>query len=287
MRLREQVERNFRGDPFLSIKARTRYREACLRFVQWAAEATDLADIWQLQPAHVEGYVQQMLSRGRKPRTIRTDVSALKHLHNILALAGKARWEGELPDPSHLHVPAAEEVPDRSWTEPEMHLLVQRSLAAGQERYADMIRLAWELGLRIHEVARLLRAQCEHHALQDGTLKVVGKGGKKRAVPLTPAALAILERYRRRTKRGRRLFVQEGETAGQVIKTVQDFIRKHRPDPEPGYSPLTFHGLRYSYAQREDRRLAEAGQTRRQRQKEVSRRLGHNRPQITKTYVRY
>jgi len=283
----DQVHRVFREDRFLSLQARDRYRKALMRFVRWAVQNSEIADLWDLNPDHVRGYVAWMLKRGRKARTIKTDVSALKHVHHYLTLAGLARWRGELPDPAEMGVPPFQPVPDRRWRQEQMEYLLQRCLEAGEERYADMIRLAWELGLRIHEVVRLLRAQCEPHALRAGTLTVVGKGGKRREVPLTPAAMEILAKWRERTPRGGRLFVREGETAGQVIKGLQDFIRDNRPEPDPGYSPLTFHGLRYSYAQREDRRLEAEGTPTGERRREISRRLGHNRPQITKTYVRW
>lgn len=285
--MQNQVEIIFRGDKFLSLQARKRYREALLRFVAWAAEHSKLPDLVYLDARIVRQYVRWMLERGLSPRTIKTDVSALRHVHNFLCLAGKAQWRGQLPEPAELGVPGYELVPDRRWSAEQKEALVERAVAAGEERIADMIALAWELGLRLHEVVRLLRAQVEPHAVRGGVLAVKGKGGKWRSIPLTAGAVAILEKWRRRTPRGQRLFVREWETAGRVIKKVEDFIREHRTEPDPGYSELTFHGLRYSFAQREDARMEGEGVPERRRRKVISERLGHNREVITRTYVRW
>lgn len=62
--LRRQAEAIFRHDSLLSIKTRERYREACLRFADWLAGATDLQSFCELKADHVRRYAEAMLSEG-------------------------------------------------------------------------------------------------------------------------------------------------------------------------------------------------------------------------------
>ena len=284
--LREQVYKVFREERFLSLTARQRYLAGCLRFVDVLAERTHLQKLRNLGPWHVEVYVQACREKGLKPATIKTDLAAIQFLHDMLRLSGKTRWGRRLPTASELGVEPRVKVPNRAWTPRQLGELVLRLAAAGERQAADMLVLGWELGLRLHEVLRLDRAQAEPHSLERGYLAIKGKGGKVRKVPLTGRAVKILERSRRGVPRGEKLFVRPGETTAQAMKRLQRLIEKHRPDPLPGQSPLTFHGLRYTYAQRWHRRLRAAGMPVRLYRHAISVLLGHNREDITDLYTR-
>lgn len=284
--LREQVEKVFREERFLSRTARARYREACLRFADVVGERTHLQKLRNMLPWHLEVYVQACLEKGLNPATIRTDLTAIRFLHDMLRLSGKTRWRHRLPTASELGVAPRVRVPDRAWKPRQLGEVVLRLAAAGERQAADMLVLGWELGLRLHEVLRLDRAQAEPHSLKRGYLVIKGKGGRIRKVPLTERAVKILERSRRGVPRGEKLFVRPGQTTAQVMKRLQRLIEKYRPDPEPGQSPLTFHGLRYTYAQRWHRRLRAAGMPVRLYRYAVSVLLGHSREDITDLYTR-
>ena len=284
--LRDQVYKVFREERLLSLTARQRYLAGCLRFVDVLAERTHLQKLRNLLPWHVEIYVQACREKGLKPATIKTDLAAIQFMHDMLRLSGKTRWGRRLPTASKLGVEPRVRVPDRAWKPHQLRELVRRLVAAGERQAADMLVLGWELGLRLHEVLRLDRAQAEPHSLKRGYLVIKGKGGKVRKVPLTERAVKILERSRRGVPRGEKLFVRPGETTAQVMRRLQRLIEKHRPDPEPGQSPLTFHGLRYTYAQRWHRRLRAAGMPVRLYRHAISTLLGHNREDITDLYTR-
>lgn len=284
--LREQVLKIFRHDRILSLTARARYREACLRFADVMGERTHLHKLRNMLPWHLKVYVQACLEKGLKPATIRTDLTAIRFMHDMLRLSGKTRWGRRLPTASELGVGPRVKVPDRAWTRQQLGELVLRLAAAGERQAADILVLGWELGLRLHEVLRLDRAQAEPHSLKRGYLTIKGKGGRVRKVPLTVQAVKILERNRRGVPRGEKLFVRPGQTTAQVMKRLQRLIEKHRPYPKPGQSPLTFHGLRYTYAQRWHRRLRAAGMPVRLYRYAVSVLLGHSREDVTDLYTR-
>jgi integrase len=159
--------------------------------------------------------------------------------------------------------------------------MVKAAEREGEEEVADVLILGRELGKRIHEVVRLDRADGER-ALKENEIRIKGKGGLIRRVPLTPAARTALSRAKNRVPRGAKLFVPSGQKAHQIIKKIQDFIRWHR---EPGSSQLTFHGLRYTDAQEHYQECLAAGKSKDEAEKQTARRLGHRRPRVTRTYV--
>lgn len=284
--LRQQVIAAFRYDRQLSQTARARYRAACLRFADVLAERTSLEKLTNLMPWHLEIYVQACTERGLRPATIRTDLAAIQYLHDLLRLRGKARWRHRLPTPTQLGVPSRKRVKNRAWTRAQLELLQARLQAENEDRLAAALLLAWELGLRLHEVLRLGRAQAEPHALRRGTLTIKGKGGRIRSVPLTRRARQVLEQLRHGLPRGQKLFVRPGETTAEVMSRLQRLVLRLRPEPEPWQAPLTFHGLRYTFAQRWNRRLRAIGLPLRLRRYTVSVLLGHSREDISDLYTR-
>lgn len=146
---------------------------------------------------------------------------------------------------------------------------------------ADVFALGRELNPRIHEIIRLGRVDAEW-ALRQDELRVKGKGGLVRHIPLTKEAAAALSRSKQRVPRGAKLFVPPDRKGHQVIKEIQDFIRQHR---QPRPIQLTFHGLRYTDAQENYNECLAAGKTEEDAEKMTARRLGHCRPRVTRTYV--
>ena len=68
---------------------------------------------------------------------------------------------------------------------------------------------------------------------------------------------------------------------------LQQFIADHRDviRDEDSDRPLTFHGLRHTYAVEKYKALLAAGKTELDAHYEVSRLLGHERPDVTDIYL--
>ncbi|GAB4368316.1 MAG: site-specific tyrosine recombinase XerD [Deltaproteobacteria bacterium] len=134
---------------------------------------------------------------------------------------------------------------------------VERLLSAPDTRTPEgmrdkaMLDLMYASGLRASEVVALRREQVDPHA---GFLRITGKGGKERVVPVAPAALATLADY---LERARPVFLRNrGATAtlflsrrGRAItrQTLWNRIRKWAR--EAGIrGKLSPHSLRHSFA---------------------------------------
>lgn len=118
---------------------------------------------------------------------------------------------------------------------------------------ADIIFLAREQGVRVHEAIRLDRTDAER-AIREEYLTVKGKGGLVRKVPLREQTKSVLKDAMSRVGRGHKLFVHDNEKAHQVIQRVQDFVRNNRQkvlDPfhtRPLGIEITMHSFRHAYA---------------------------------------
>lgn len=270
----ERIHRHLRqGGP----DTRKRYKHAMVRFLRFVALEFKLQKIANISNKHLAAYVAFLLANGRKETYICTELSAIRlYLDQIDGRYIITR------DNQALGLGRRKGCGDRAWTSDEFLRMIMIAEAMGKTWLVDILTLGYRLGCRIHEVIRLYRVDAER-ALNCGNIRLKGKGGKVRYVPLTPDGRVALIRAKNRVRRGARLFVPEGTDAKVVIRHVQKFIREHR-EYRSG-EQLTFHGLRYTDAQRHMRDCVAAGMSQRQAELQTSRRLGHNRRRITQTYT--
>ena len=114
-------------------------------------------------------------------------------------------------------------------------------------------------GLRIHECFRIDTATAER-ALREYDIIIKGKGGKVRMVPIDDRIDTALSEQLERTPRGHKLLVPDGMPTHQAINQLQRFIYSHREEiQEDASRPLTFHGLRHTYAAEKYQRLIDSG----------------------------
>ena len=118
-------------------------------------------------------------------------------------------------------------------------------------------------------------------------ITVKGKGGKIRSVPIPEHIRPILETLLDRTERGHKLLVPDDKPTDRAIKELQGFLRRERAMiQDPGDDrPLTFHGLRHSYASDTYMNLLGDGMSALDAHFEVSRLLGHERADVTNIYL--
>lgn len=113
-----------------------------------------------------------------------------------------------------------------------------------------MLELLYAAGLRVSELVGLEMDACNRH---QGVVRVCGKGGKERLVPIGDEALAWLERY---LKNGRPTLVAPGQTPvmfpssrGKPM-TRQTFWHRLKQIAQAAgiRKPLSPHTLRHAFA---------------------------------------
>lgn len=172
---------------------------------------------------------------------------------------------------------------NKAWSENEVQKFIEYAEKNKEVRYANMVKLAYLEGLRIHEVARLEKSQLVN-ALQEGILTVKGKGGLVRNIPLYNKEL--VQRLCDDTKNGDKVFINKEEQTHKVINNLQVFIYNHNKEfSNRSDRNLTFHGLRHAYAQNRYRELRNKGIDDYNARLKVSKELGHFRVEITEIYL--
>ncbi len=265
-----------------SYQTRRRYYEAMKRFCRFLAVEFHVERLANIAPKHIIAYVQTMQEQGKSAATIKTDLAAIRFFHdhmskpryclpNNVVLGLERRSYGKV---------------DRTWDDDEFLRMLEKAKALERYDYMLAFYLARYAGLRIHECFRIDTATAEK-ALRDNALTVKGKGGKVRTVPINdPIALALREQLSS-TQRGHKLLVPDGVPTDHAIHQLQEFIIQHRAaiQDADGKHPLTFHGLRHTFAAEQYQHLVENGADPLEARYAVSRLLGHNRADVTNVYL--
>jgi len=90
-----------------------------------------------------------------------------------------------------------------------------------------------------------------------------------------------------RTKPGHKLLVENEVPTDRAINLLEQFIIKYRPEVQDSDSkrPMTFHGLRHTYAVEKYREFLSQGMSELDAHFAVSRLLGHERADVTNVYL--
>lgn len=265
-----------------SYQTRRRYYEAMKRFCRFLAETYHVERLANIAPKHIIAYVETMQTQGKSAATIKTDLAAIRFFHDQMS---KPRYR--LPDNTALGLERRSYGKvDRTWDDDEFLRILEQAKALERYDYTLAFNLARYAGLRIHECFRIDTATAEK-ALRDNAITVKGKGGKIRTVPINePIALALREQLSR-TQRGHKLLVPDGVPTDHAIHQLQEFIIRYRPEAQDAKSkhPLTFHGLRHTFAAEQYQHLVENDADPLDARYAVSRLLGHNRSDVTTVYL--
>ncbi len=265
-----------------SFQTRRRYYEAMKRFCKFLAEAYHVERLANIAPKHIFSYVETMQTQGKSAATIKTDLAAIRFFHDQMP---KPRYR--LPDNAALGLERRSYGKvDRTWDDDEFLRMLEKARALERYDYILAFNLARYAGLRIHECFRIDTATAEK-ALRENAITVKGKGGKVRTVPINePIALALQEQLSR-TQRGHKLLVPDGVPTDHAIHQLQEFIIRYRPEVQDIKSkhPLTFHGLRHTFAAEKYLQLMDEGLDDLDARYAVSRLLGHNRSDVTTVYL--
>ena len=143
------------------------------------------------RPEDVQGFLRAQSMEGLKASTMARRLAAIRHYFRFLFLEG-ARTD----DPTtHIDTPRRERPLPKLLSEPEVLALVgaaERQDGAGAIRLLTLLELLYATGLRVSELAALpLSALAPDRSL----LRVRGKGGKERIVPIGGPARTALQAW--------------------------------------------------------------------------------------------
>ena len=271
-----------------SYKTRKRYYEAMERFCRFLAEAYHMQNLRNISHKHIDAYVERMQADGKSASTIKTDLSAIRFWHDQM---GGTRHP--LPSNDDLAVTLERRhfgQVDRTWGDAEVQQMVAIARQSGHDDYALAILLARHLGLRLHECYRIDTAIAQQ-AIQEHAITVKGKGGKVRTVPIGydvyPFLAAALQSQIANTRRGHKLLVPDDVPTDIAMQQLEQFILANRSLVKDAGStrPITYHGLRHTYAAEQYQQLVASGASKLEAHLKVSHLLGHNRPEVTNTYL--
>lgn len=205
----------------------------------------DIAALDRLSQADLRAWLAHGASEGLSTTSRARHLSAVRSLFRWLA-----RHHGVLnPAPTLLGTPRARKPIPRALSAADAIAVAAEATQADEPRWqardAALFTLLYGAGLRIAEALALDVGDIR----PDGPLRVVGKGGKERLVPLLPAVHVVLQEWLRRHPDrlvGSPLFV--GERGGRLNPGVaQRTMRVYRQGAGlPAHA--TPHALRHSFA---------------------------------------
>lgn len=265
-----------------SYRTKERYYMAMKRFCHFLADTYRLQKLSNLSGKHLVAYVLWMQEKELSASTVKTDLAAIRFFHDKIS-----NPKYKLPSNAELGVELERRRfgdTDRTWSVAEFNRLLGKAL--DREDYILAFYLARYAGLRIHECFRIDTA-IAHQAIREGAITIKGKGGKIRTVPINQQIISALEKCLKLTPPGSKLLVPDNIPTDKAINQLQQFILLHRKDVQDPDSnrPLTFHGLRHTYAAEKYSQLIAEGVSELDAHLTVSRLLGHERADVTNIYL--
>ena len=228
------------------------YRQAVERFVAWLDERGQWhGDFNQVRPLEVRSY---LVDQGRRVarRTLHNHVSGLRAFYLYLRKQGLA----EMNPFTGVSLPKLDKPLPQFLTEKQMRALLDAPVTlwkAGKlgefEALRDsvILELLYGGGLRVSELCGLNRGQVD---LQQGIVRVLGKGRKERLCPVGPVAVQCLRRFTERfelsAEREAPVICRRG---GQRLepRQVQKLLKLHLAAAALPLD-MTPHKLRHSFA---------------------------------------
>lgn len=255
------------------------YAVDCGQFARWA-DARGLAPA-QVAPRDLRLYVAWLSQSGLAPSSIARKLAALRALFAALRECGvRADSPAEL-----IGSPKRHSVLPRVLRAEELELLLERIPGTGPLELRDraLLELAYAAGLRAEELVSLDMGSV---SFDEETVRVQGKGGRVRVLPVGEHAIAALARYLERARPAlagddqRALFVSKSGrrlSTSDVRRRLGKWVRA-AVALAPGLAGTHPHALRHSFATH----LLEGGADLRS----IQELLGHANISTTQVYTR-
>ncbi|MCB1699613.1 MAG: site-specific tyrosine recombinase XerD [Pseudomonadales bacterium] len=173
----------------LSANSLTSYRRDLRQFQDWLAKHKN-STIMRADRSELQAYLGVRLKQGQSPRSTARFMSCARGFYHYLLREGRITTDPTLDvDSPKLGRPLP-----KSLSEAEVDRLLQAPDLDQALEFRDrtMLELLYACGLRVTELTSLQMTQV---SLNQGVVRVFGKGSKERLVPMGEEALLWLQRY--------------------------------------------------------------------------------------------
>ncbi|MGG2107942.1 site-specific tyrosine recombinase XerD [Lysinibacillus pakistanensis] len=201
-----QVERQLSDNTLAS------YRRDLETYVNFLQEVEAMSDFLKVERTIILRHLEQLRMQGKTSRTIARHISSIRSFHQFLLREKRAETDPTV----HLEMPTIEQKLPNILSIEEIEALLMapnRSKPQGVRDVA-MLELLYGSGMRISELIALDLSDIH---LTMGFVRVFGKGGKERIIPLGKSALSALNHY---------LNSARGQLQGKYPKTDAFFINQ-------------------------------------------------------------
>lgn len=189
------------------------YRRDIEEYVEHIHKKQGLASLNDVERVHIIQHLRSLSGAGKTSRTVARHISSIRSFHQFLL-----REKVVEHDPTvHLEMPQIEQKLPQVLSIEEIEALIGAPNVAKPQGVRDvaMFELLYGAGMRISE---LIALNLEDVHLTMGFVRVFGKGGKERIIPLGRGAISACEKY---------LNGARGQLQGKYPKTEAFFIN-HR-----------------------------------------------------------
>jgi len=268
-----RVERNLAENTVAS------YTLDLQRYISYMEDVHGLSSVDRIEDGHIRAFLSSLTEVGLAANSVARNLSAIRMFHRFLLNEGQISKDvSELVDSPKLpkRLPKILDIPDIE----DMIAVINTETDLGIRDRA-MLELLYGCGLRISE---LLDLRLPSILMQQGFLRIFGKGNKERMVPAGEEALAWLKKYitysrsvlaRKSLESGDTVFLnRSGRPLSRmgIWKILQQYARAARID-----KMVSPHVFRHSFATH----LLEGGADLRA----VQEMLGHSSISTTQIYT--
>ncbi len=173
----------------LSDNSLSSYRRDLRQFNAWLAKSRN-SSITRADRSSLQAYLGARLQQGQSPRSTARFMSCVRGFYHYLLREGRITVDPTLDvDSPRLGRPLP-----KSLSEQEVDRLLQAPDLDNALEFRDrtMLELLYACGLRVTELTSLQLTQV---SVNQGVVRVFGKGSKERLVPMGEEALVWLQRY--------------------------------------------------------------------------------------------
>lgn len=174
----------------LSVNYQLSTQRSLESFYHWLAQARQITTPQDVTPAHITDYLSHRKKAGLAAASIKLEAVALRIFFRFLL----ARHQLRDNPTENLPIPRIERYLPETLNAPQVQRLLESidETAPFGLRDRAMVELLYASGLRVSE---LCNARLETLFLEDGFIRVHGKGAKTRIVPVGSKARESIERY--------------------------------------------------------------------------------------------